>query len=144
MELQFYIAWSQKISSIRLHFSRNFEKRKNKPGKQKVIPSRAKSKFKNSKGRTGFPADSVVKNPPARQETWVRPLGWEDPGSEEMPTHFGILAWEIPWTEQPSRLCSPWGPKRVRHSLATGPTEGEEQEMGLFTELQRSWQMWLR
>ena len=43
--------------------------------------------------------DSVVKNPPARQETWVRPLGWEDPGSEEMPTHFGILAWEIPWTE---------------------------------------------
>ena len=35
------------------------------------------------------------------QETWVQSLGWEDPLEEEMATHFGILAWKIPWTEEP-------------------------------------------
>ena len=34
-------------------------------------------------------------------ETWVQSLGWEDPLEEEMATHFGILAWKIPWTEEP-------------------------------------------
>ena len=108
MELQFYIAWPQKMSLIRLHFSGNFEKRKNKPGKQKVIPSRAKEQVLKLQGKNRLPGGSVVKNPPAVQETWVQSLGWEDPISEEMPTHFSVLAWEIPWTEQPSGLCSPW------------------------------------
>ena len=36
-----------------------------------------------------------------------------------MATHSNILAWEIPWTEDPARLYSPWGHKRVRHGLAT-------------------------
>ena len=40
------------------------------------------------------------------QETRVRPLGWEDHLEEEMATHSGILAWEIPWTEEPGRLQS--------------------------------------
>ena len=40
------------------------------------------------------------------QETWVRSLGWEDPLEEEMATHFDILAWRIPWTEEPGRLQS--------------------------------------
>ena len=35
------------------------------------------------------------------QETWVRSLGWEDPLEEEMATHSSILAWRIPWTEEP-------------------------------------------
>ena len=35
------------------------------------------------------------------QETWVRSLGWEDPLEEEMATHSSILAWKIPWTEEP-------------------------------------------
>ena len=35
-------------------------------------------------------------------ETWVQSLGWEDPLEREMATHFGILAWEIPWAEKPS------------------------------------------
>ena len=35
------------------------------------------------------------------QETWVRSLGWEDPLEKEMATHSSILAWEIPWTEEP-------------------------------------------
>ena len=38
------------------------------------------------------------------QETWVQPLGREDPLEEEMVTHSKILAWEIPWTEEPGRL----------------------------------------
>ena len=42
----------------------------------------------------GFPGDSVVKNPPAKQETWVPSLGQEDPLVEEMATHSNILAWE--------------------------------------------------
>ena len=50
--------------------------------------------------------DSVVKNLPAEQETWVQSLGWEDPLEEEMATHSSIPAWEIPWTEDPGWLQS--------------------------------------
>ena len=46
----------------------------------------------------------MVKNPPAMQETWVRSLGWEDPLKEGMATHSSILAWRIPWIEEPCRL----------------------------------------
>ena len=46
----------------------------------------------------------MVKNPPTIQETWVRSLGWEDPLEKEMSTHSSILAWRIPWTEEPGRL----------------------------------------
>ena len=60
----------------------------------------------------------MVKNPPAIWETWVRSLDWEDPLEEGMATHSSILAWEIPWTEEPGRLQS-IGSQRVRHSLAT-------------------------
>ena len=45
-----------------------------------------------------------VKNLPAIQETWVRSLSWEDPLEEGMATHSSILAWRIPWTEEPSGL----------------------------------------
>ena len=41
-----------------------------------------------------------------KQETWVRSLGWEDSLEEGTPTHFSILAWRIPWTEEPGRLQS--------------------------------------
>ena len=50
----------------------------------------------------GFPSGSVVKHPPAIQETqemWVWSLGREDPLEEAMTIHSGILAWRIPWTE---------------------------------------------
>ena len=46
----------------------------------------------------------MVKNVPAMQETQVRPLGREDPLEEEMATHSSILAWRIPWTEEPGGL----------------------------------------
>ena len=52
----------------------------------------------------GFPGGSAVKNPPAMQEIWVRSLGQEDPLEKEIATHSRILAWEIPWREEPSRL----------------------------------------
>ena len=46
----------------------------------------------------------TVKSLPAMQETWVRFLGWEDPLEKEMAIHFSILAWNIPWTEEPGGL----------------------------------------
>ena len=52
-------------------------------------------------------AQQVKKNPSAKQETQemkVQSLGQEDPLEEEIATHSGILAWEIPWTEEPVRL----------------------------------------
>ena len=48
----------------------------------------------------------MVKNLPAMQETWVRSLGQEDPLGKGMATHINILAWEIPWTEEPGELQS--------------------------------------
>ena len=57
----------------------------------------------------------MVKNPPAMWETWVRSLSWEDPLEEEMATHFSVLAWEIPWTEESGRLWSR-GSQRVGHN----------------------------
>ena len=46
----------------------------------------------------------MVKNSLAMQETWVRSLSWGDPLGEDMATHSSILAWRIPWTEEPRRL----------------------------------------
>ena len=46
----------------------------------------------------------MVKNLPALQETWVPSLGWEDPLEEGMATHFSILPWKIPRTEEPGGL----------------------------------------
>ena len=48
----------------------------------------------------------MVKNLPAMQETWVRCLGWEDPLEEDMATHCSVLAWRIPWTEEPGGIQS--------------------------------------
>ena len=48
----------------------------------------------------------MVKNLPALKETQVQSLGQEDPLEEEMATHSSILAWRIPWTEEPGRLQS--------------------------------------
>ena len=47
-----------------------------------------------------------IKHLPTMQETWVQFLGWEVPLYKEMATHFSILAWRIPWTEEPGRLQS--------------------------------------
>ena len=56
----------------------------------------------------------MVKNLPAKQETQVRSLGWEDPLEKGIATHSNILAWTIPWTEEPGGLQS-MGSQKVRH-----------------------------
>ena len=56
----------------------------------------------------------MVKNLPAMQETWVPSLGQEDTLEEGMATHFSILAWRIPWTEEAGGLQSV-GSQRVVH-----------------------------
>ena len=63
----------------------------------------------------------MVKNPSAVQETWVRSLGWEDPLEEGKATHSSILAWRIPWTEEPGGLQS-MGWQRVRQDWETSTT----------------------
>ena len=72
----------------------------------------------------GLPQWLSSKESPAMQETletWVWSLGQEDPLEKEMATHYRILAWKIPWTEEPSRLQPMWW-QRVRHSWAIEPT----------------------
>ena len=60
----------------------------------------------------------MIKNSPTMQETWVRSLAWEDPLEKGMATPSSILAWRIPWTEEPGGLKST-GLQRVQHNLAT-------------------------
>ena len=67
-----------------------------------------------TKDRRGLLWTQTVKNPPAKWETWVQSLGWEDPLEKEMATHSRILAWRISWTVEPSRLQS-MGSQRVGH-----------------------------
>ena len=57
----------------------------------------------------------MVKSLLAVQETSIQSLGWEDLLEKEMATHSNILAWEIPWTEEPGRL-QPMGSQRVEHN----------------------------
>ena len=59
----------------------------------------------------------MVKHLPAMRETWVRSLDWEDLLEKKMATHSSILAWEIPWTEEPGGLQS-MGLQRIRHDWA--------------------------
>ena len=60
----------------------------------------------------------MVKNPPAVWETWVWSLGWGDPLEKGMATHSSILAWRIPWTQEPGKVQS-MGSQRVRHDWTT-------------------------
>ena len=62
-----------------------------------------------------FPIAQMVKNLPAVQETQVQLLGQEDPVEKEMATHSSILAWEIPWAEEPGGLQSV-GSQRVGYN----------------------------
>ena len=60
----------------------------------------------------------TVKGLPTMWEPLVRSLGWEDPLGKEMATHSSILAWKIPWTEEPGWLLS-MGSQRVGHDWTT-------------------------
>ena len=89
------------------------------PGKEKKITFvekffRGSAVWGRPTGLVGFPRDSVVKNHPAKQERQVWSLGWKDPLEEGMAAHSGILAWRIPWAEEPGRLQY-IGSQRVGH-----------------------------
>ena len=60
----------------------------------------------------------IVENLPAMRKTWVPFLDWEEPLEKGMATHSSILAWRIPWTEEPGGLES-MGLQRVGHNWAT-------------------------
>ena len=80
------------------------------PGKARVCCSKPPS--------TASLVAQMVKNLPAMLETWVQSLGWEDPMEKGMATHSSILAWRIPWTEEPGGLQA-MGSQRVRHNWGT-------------------------
>ena len=68
----------------------------------------------------------MVKNPPAKQKTWVQSLGGEDPLDKEMVTHSSILAWRIPWTKEPGGLQS-MGLQRIGHNLVIKQQQQQQQ-----------------
>ena len=79
------------------------------------FPKSGSESFSCKDQRTNFWAVAQrLKRLPAMQETWVRSLGREDPLEKEMATHSSILAWRIPWTEEPGGL-QPTGSQRVWH-----------------------------
>ena len=79
------------------------------------------------------------------RDTWVWSLGWEDTLEKEMATHSSILAWRIPWTEEPGRLQST-GSQRVRHDWATSPSPSRSPmflKTPLSIEISTSFSKWL-
>ena len=76
-----------------------------------------------------------LKNLPAIRETWVQSLGWEGPLEKEMATHSSILAWRIPWTEEPGGLQSIGLKSRTRLNDFTSLTGAE----GTGGEVGRCW-----
>ena len=66
--------------------------------------------------KTDSQVAQMVKSLPVMQETHVQSLGWEDPQGEGMATHSNLLAWKMPWTEEPGGLQS-MELQRVRHNL---------------------------
>ena len=78
----------------------------------------------------------MVKHLPTVRETWVQSLGREDLLEKEMATHSSILAWNIPWTEEPGRLQS-MGLQRVRHDFTftfNGDSDIRQQDFGHMRE----------
>ena len=82
----------------------------------------------------------MVKNPPAIQETWVRHLGWEDPLEKGRATQSSILAWRIPWTEEPDRLQY-MGSQRIGQDRAAFPFSKNEAGDKIKNPIPRS--LWL-
>ena len=72
--------------------------------KKNILPLNSEIFYIYLTTHCGFPDGSVIKNPPAMQETQVRSLGQEDPLEMGMATHSSILAWRIPQTEEHGRL----------------------------------------
>ena len=80
----------------------------------KNLQIKLKKKKEHNAIMGSFQGSSGVKNLPAKQERWVRSLGWEHPLEKEMAIHSSNLAWKIPWTAEPSRLQSMVSQSRTR------------------------------
>ena len=108
-ELVLNILWLCSTVRSLVHFLRS------RPEKQRMcLPHVSASTFCVWRAPCASLVAQLLKNPPAKQETWVRPLGQEDSPGEELATHSNILAWRIPRTEETGRLQS-MGSQRVRH-----------------------------
>ena len=82
-------------------------------------------------GKGGDLVAQRLKHLPPMRETWVRSLGWEDPPEKEMVTHSSILAWRIPWMENPGRLHTVHGVAKSRTRLSNFTS--------LHLEISRNW-----
>ena len=78
-----------------------------------VTQSRTQLKRLSSHSSQGFPGGSDGKHRPAMKETWVQSVGWKDTLEKGMAMHRSILAWRIPWTEEPG------GPQSVESQSQT-------------------------
>ena len=100
--------------------------------------------------RTSLVAQTV-KRLPTMQETWVQSLGWEDLLKKEMGTHSSILAWKIPWMEEPGRLQS-MGSQRVRRDWVNSLTHADDTTLmaeskelkSLLMKMKEEWKSWLK
>ena len=72
--------------------------------------------FQRAFGNKDFPGGSHGKKSACSGRTWVQSLCWEDPQEKGMATHSSILAWRIPWTQEPGVGYSPWGRKETQLS----------------------------
>ena len=86
---------------------------------QQIVWVHAKSLFDGLSGNWTSLVAQMLRRLPTMQETQVQSLGWEDLLEKEVATHCSILAWKIPWMEDPGRLYSPWGLQRVGHDWAS-------------------------
>ena len=84
------------------------------------------------------------------QETWVWSLGWEDPLEGKMATHSSILAWRIPWTEEPgglpfigsTRVGHAWAPMHPQSVLSTGGNTSHSSENAVFPPILLTARLW--
>ena len=112
-----YIKWKKLVTKDHIlcwsHLYKKF-----RLGKSREIESRFAYTKLLPRGRGASLVAQIVKCLPTMQETWVQSLGLEDFLEKEIATHSSILAWKIPWTEEPGRLPS-MGLQRVGHYWAT-------------------------
>ena len=86
----------------------------------------------SGKKNLGFPGDSAVKNSPAMQETWVGSLCWEDPLENKMATHSSVLAWKMPWTDEPAGATVHGVAKESRHDSVAKKQQQEKSDHFIF------------
>ena len=88
--------------------------------------------MESGKKNLGFPDDLAVKNPNSMQETWVRSLHWEHPLEKKMATHPSVLAWKLPWTDEPAGGTVHGVTKESRHDSVAKKQQQEKSDYFIF------------